>query len=262
MSTLTSITWHVAVILRWMALIAGTILFLFFLAFFFGEGPPKLANLTATERVQMLGVSALFCGLMVSWKWQGAGGLISLCAFGILVAMNPSHRTAWGLYTPAVVGLLHVLCWMRLRTGAPAGLTRWRLPRPVVVFAGTALGVFILLCVNELFGQPPLMTPRLSPGRELAGEWISNGPPQVEIIVHSDGTVTGDVGHTAISGGKIVYGRSWFGRMMQMNSPYRVLGKVAGKQFSAPLHPAGETLEGALFLGDRPARITLSRRLP
>ncbi|MCW5962826.1 MAG: hypothetical protein KIT83_02215 [Bryobacterales bacterium] len=260
MHTLTSISWHAAVVLRWTALVAGTLLFLFFLAFFFGEGPPNLVRLTTAERVQVIGITSLFSGLVVAWKWQGLGGLIAMSAFGLLVAIQPSHGTAWGLYIPAMVGLIHLLCWARLRGGPPGELVPWRLPRSLFILVGTALAVFVLLCANELFGQPPLMTPALAPGGELTGRWTGNGASPVEFLIESDGTVTGVIGETSISDGKIVYGRSWFGRMMQMNSPYRVMGKLAGRTFTAPLRPAGETLEGSLFLEKVPTRITLSRR--
>src|ERR1039458_10084240 len=45
-------SWRIAVAGRWTARIAGTLLFLLFLAFFFGEGPPDLSRLTSTERRQ------------------------------------------------------------------------------------------------------------------------------------------------------------------------------------------------------------------
>jgi len=46
-------------------------MFLLFLAFFFGEGPPDLSRLTSAERIQALAMVALFLGLVIAWKWEG-----------------------------------------------------------------------------------------------------------------------------------------------------------------------------------------------
>ena len=60
------------------------------------------------------------------------------------------------------IGLLHVVCWWRLRS-AGAG---WEVPRKILIVAGLAVGVFILLCANKIFGMPPLMTPAFHPPRQ------------------------------------------------------------------------------------------------
>src|ERR1035438_4406558 len=171
MSALQVASWRVAVVGRWTACIAGTLLFLLFLAFFFGEGPPEISRLTSTERLQFLGIAALFLGLAIAWKWEGLGGLISVAGFTFLVALNASHFRMWAFCVPAIVGAVHIVAWSRLRLGAPANLAPWRLPRSVAFFLVDALAVFLLLCANEMFGQPPLMTPTLHPDSGLLGAW-------------------------------------------------------------------------------------------
>ena len=280
MSALQVASWRAAVAGRWTACIAGTLLFLLFLAFFFGEGPPDLSRLTSTERLQFLGIAALFLGLVISWKWEGLGGLVSVAGFTFLVAIDASHLRTWALCVPAVVGAVHIVAWSRLRVGAPAGLAPWRLPRSVVISLGAALAVFLLLCANEMFGQPPLMTPTLHPDSGLLGAWygipahvlagpVNNSLP-VEFIIHPDGSVTGTVGDATVTAGRITCGRSWFGRLLHMNSPYRMTGQLSsvvrvseqvwGDRFTAPFERRGQSLDGSLFLGNRPVRLMLTRR--
>ena len=262
MNALEAASWRAAVIGRWTARIAGTLMFLLFLTFFFGEGPPDLSRLTSAERLQMLGLAALFLGLPIAWKWEGLGGLITVAGFGFQGALSAGNLQRWVLYVPALAGAAHLASWARLRLAAPAGLVPWRLPRSVVVSLLAVSAVFLLLCANEMFGQPPLMTPTLHPDSGLVGTWRGGGSNSVEFVIHSDGSVTGAVGEAAITAGHIRYGRSWFGRLMHINAPYLVTGKLSGDRFTAPFRRAGDTLDGALFLQNRPMHVMLTRRQP
>lgn len=260
-------SWRAAVAARWTARVAGTVLVLFFLAFFFGEGPPDLSRLTSVERFHLLCFAALFLGLVIAWKWEGAGGLISVASFACLWAIDAAHVPNWLLGIAAIAGAVHIACWSRLRISAPAGLVAWRLPRGVLISLLAALAVFLLLCANEIFGQPPLMTPTLHPDRQLLGDWY-NAPSSVsatnslavEVVIHSDGSLTGAVGDAAVTAGRITYGRTWFGRLLNINAPYRITGTLSGERFIMPLEARGDVLDGSLFLRNRPMRLVLSRR--
>jgi hypothetical protein len=260
MNAFESVSWRAAVIGRWTACIAGTLMFLLFLAFFFGEGTPDLSRLTLGERLQALGVAALFIGLPIAWKWEGLGGLITVAGFGFLAAISANNMHRWVLFVPALTGAAHLAIWERLRMAAPTSLVPWRLPGFIAVTLLAALAVFVLLCANEIFGQPPLMTPTLHPDNGLVGSWHGAGSISVEFLIHSDGSVTGSVAETAITEGHIIYGRSWFGRLLHINSPYLVTGRLAGDRFTAPVEPIGEALDGSLFLRNRPTHVLLTRR--
>lgn len=262
MNAFEAASWRAAVIGRWTARIAGTLMFFFFLAFFFGEGPPDLSRLTSAERLQALGVAALFFGLPIAWKWEGLGGLITVAGFGFLAAISATNVHMWVLYVPALTGAAHLASWGRLRMAAPNRIAPWRLPRFVAVSLLAALAVFILLCANEIFGQPPLMTPALHPENGLVGGWRGAGSISVEFLIHSDSSVTGTVGGAAITAGHIIYGRSWFGRLLHINSPYLVTGRISGDRFTAPFQPIGEALVGSVFLRNRPMHLILTRRQP
>lgn len=206
-------SWRAAVIGRWTARIAGALIFLLFLAFFFGEGPPDFSRLTSTERLQFLGIAGLFLGLVIAWKWEGLGGLITVAGFACVAAVSGVNPRAWALWIPAIAGAAHIASWGRLRAGAPAGLVPWRIPRSVVLSLLSALAVFLLLCANEMFGQPPWMTPALHPDSDLMGAWHGRtnyqllppdtGSKSVEMVIHSEGLVTGTVGEATLTASRI-----------------------------------------------------------
>jgi hypothetical protein len=114
------------------------------------------------------------------------------------------------------------------------------------------LAVFLLLCANEMFGQPPLMTPSLRPSGDLLGTWTATGPRNVLLTVHADAAVTGTVGAETITAARITYGRSWFGAILHWNAEYVIRGTLSGRDLAAPLTARGHGLDGSLFLDHRP----------
>jgi len=113
-------TWRAAQIGRWVALVLGSLLFLGFLAFFFGEGPPHFARLTAQERWLFVGFGGLFGGLALAWFREGWGGLLSLAGWALFFFLDRRGSLTVPFLLPATVGLLHLVCWWRL--GRPRGL--------------------------------------------------------------------------------------------------------------------------------------------
>jgi hypothetical protein len=256
MAALAITTWRAAVLGRWTARILGTLLFLLFLALFFGEGPPNPSKLSNAEKLQFLGMIALFFGLVLAWKWEGLGGLLSVAGFVLLVALGRSHLTMWAFWLPAATGAVHTICWARLRVAAPPGLVPWHLSRQVIAALLTALASFLFLCANEVFGNPPLMTPSLHPSPPLAGDWHA---ADVMLTIHPDASVTGTIEGSAINVAHIAYRRSWFGRLMHFNSEYMIVGKLDGNEFTVGLWPRGEGLSCSLYTGGRPRLLELSK---
>lgn len=252
MATLAIAIWRVAVAGRWTARILGTLLVLLFLALIFGEGLPRPSALTTAEKFQFLGMAALFFGLAAAWKWEGLGGLLSVAGFALLVALGRSHLTMWAFWLPAVVGLLHLLCWERLRGVAPSGTAPWVLSGSVIATLVTALALFVLLCANEIFLNPPLMTPSLHPSPPLAGDWHASGGL---LTIHPDASVTGAIGADAITEAHIINRQSWFGKLMHFNSEYMIYGKLAGEPFTIGLWSRGEGLTASLYVSGRPRPI-------
>ena len=162
-----------AVIGRWTARIAGTLMALFFLAFFVGEGFPNIFRLHLAGKSFGPGPERRRGGVASRLDMGGAGRRGRAGCHGSLYAPD-WHAGNWRLLlVPAAIGLLHVVCWWRLRS---AGVG-WEVPRKILIVVGLAVGVFILLCANEVFGMPPLMTPALHPPPDMVGTWEANCPP-------------------------------------------------------------------------------------
>ena len=260
MAALAIASWRTAVIGRWAARIAGTLIVLLFLAFIVGEGLPAPSQLTAAEKLQFLGLFGLIAGLVLAWKWEGLGGLLGVAGFVLLVAISRSNARMSPFWFAAAVAGVHVVCWGRLRAGAPPGLVPWHLARGVVIGLASALGAFVSLCANEAFGQPPLMTPRLHPGPELAGSWRAGAQgANVALRIRRDASVTGTIDGVELAAARIRYGRSWFGKLMHWNADYLIEGELIETRITIPLAVRHGALEGAVFRGGRPTRVTLRR---
>ena len=79
-----SVMWRATVIGRWTARIAGTLMALFFLAFFVGEGFPNIFRLPWRESLSVLAISAVVVGLLLAWIWEGLGGAVVLAAIVLM----------------------------------------------------------------------------------------------------------------------------------------------------------------------------------
>ena len=269
MKTFQELTWQGAAAGRWVARIAGSLIVLFALAFLIGEGFPDLAKMGARELLILLALGCLALGLVVAWLWEAWGGLITVFAWVFVSVLAKGMAGGWALLLPAI-GLLHLLCWWRLRGTAPArpanaaALSRFKLH---YVFWGL-LGVFLLLCANEIFGNPPLMARPVRPLEEMAGTWsavlttVSGQPLIAEIpvvlTIEPDGSVAGTIGDAKLTGGRLLPNRSWFGRLMKWRTEFVIQGILShavqscgdtkGDRFSAPVNPAAQELAGSLFL--------------
>jgi hypothetical protein len=171
------------------------------------------------------------------------------------------------LLAPAGIGALNLVCWWRIRAGRRAGYEAWRVPRTPLVAAGVAACAFVALCANEIFVNPPLMTPPFRSTKAMVGEWratpawMSGGvaaeEPETVFVIDPDGSVTGRVGDAAVIGGRMEYNRSWFGKLMNWRADYAIRGKLDhavvasglteySGEFMAPLNVKDGDLSGEL----------------
>jgi hypothetical protein len=259
MMTLDAASWRAAVVGRWTARIVGTLMALFFLAFLVGEGPPPIFRLGWREGLEFAGMAGVFLGLLLAWKWERCGGLVTLAGFASLVAFDWRLSSSAIVLIPAAAGALHVLCGWRIAWGRPSSGADWALPRTALWIAGAAVGVFILLCANEMFGDPPLMTAALRPSPGMVGRWHGEladpAPLRVEFAISADGEVSGRVGDAAFTGGRIGNNRSWFGNLMHWREPFEIRGKgftagaaIRGREMRAFLVFAGSPRGWGLIL--------------
>jgi hypothetical protein len=231
---------------------------LFFLAFFIGEGFPNIFRLDWWESLSVLLMSAVVVGLLLAWKWEGLGGAVAVAAVVAMPLIGMRRIGTLLFLPPAAVGLLHVVCWWRLRS---AGV-KWEVPRKIVAVVGLAVVVFITLCANEMFGMPPLMTPALHPSPDMVGTWEARLTTMDAVFtINPDASVSGRIGDAALVNARIIYNRSWFGRLMHWRTDYLIMGKLSrGDRFTAPLVMRGVGLEGALFLSQKPLGLRLRKR--
>jgi hypothetical protein len=272
-----TLTWRAAVAGRWAARIFGTLLVLFLLAFVFGEGPPSLARMTTQERLYGLGLCALYLGLAVAWFREGWGGLLSVLGWVFLAAIARHAPLELPFSIPAGIGLFHLLCWWKLRyPGPPAMPVNPKMAIRGAVIAGVPFALFLLLCANEIFGDPPLMAGSAPPPATVVGNWSGSlsGGLAVAIVVADDGSVSGSVAGSPLIEGKFVRNRSWFGRLMHWRTAYLLRGRLAipvdagaraaGDRFSAPVNVEAGRLNGSLFLFHpglaKPLRLFLTRQ--
>jgi hypothetical protein len=245
---------------------------LFVLAFLIGEGVPPITRMNLREQLYTLAFAGLFGGLVIAWFWEGWGGALSLAAWGFLAIL--ARRPPWDLplSIPAAAALIHLLCWWRLRGPAPvqpgAGTAVSAHHKTLFAFLWACLAVFVLLCANEMFGNPPLMTRSGPPPAWMVGTWSAESPTvtgrrlpvaiSVELTIAPDGSVAGSIGGADLIGGRLTENRSWFGRLMHWRTEYFIQGSLsravefyggtAGDRFCVPINVSAQGLDGSLFL--------------
>ena len=219
---------HIATLAR----LTGTLLLLFFLAFVLAEGPPNPLRLTASEALYALGMLALYGGLALAWRHPKWGGAVTLGGWLFLAILSGRVPFDWPLALPATVGVLFLLS-----ANAPKRPT----PTWAKVLLYGPLPVFVLLCANEMFGNPPLMAVSI-------GE--HTGPcsvPNAAITVASDATVTGTVTGIPIQRARMEPNRSWFGRLLGWRTDYRIRGVLTtGEPLNILLNARSTGLAGTV----------------
>ena len=79
-------------ILRWIARILASVMAALILLICvgetLGEGVPSPFHMTFWEILMMFAAFALWLGLLLGWKWELLGGLLTLCAVIVFYALN------------------------------------------------------------------------------------------------------------------------------------------------------------------------------
>lgn len=174
---------------------------------------------------------ALFGGLGIAWWRETWGGVISLLGWVGMSVLEGRPMVEVPFVAPVVVAGAFVYCGL-------SGERRGPMPGWLRMVCMGPLPVFVLLCGNEMLGNPPLMARAVS---DPAGEWIltmGNEAP-CEIRIAKDGAVTGCVA------GRMSANRTWFGRMLNWRTDYRIRGERAdGGRVSILVDQRGEKLKG------------------
>ena len=79
-------------ILRWiartLASIMAVLILLIFVGETLGEGVQSLLHMTVRGILMMFAFFALWLGLLLGWKWEFFGGLLTLCAVIVFYTLN------------------------------------------------------------------------------------------------------------------------------------------------------------------------------
>ena len=99
-----------AAVCRWTARIIGTLLVLLVVIIAIGEGMPNPLTQPMTVQVGFLALALIMIGILGGWRWELAGGTISLVGWGLfLVAVtHPARGLNWFVNALALPGLLYV----------------------------------------------------------------------------------------------------------------------------------------------------------
>lgn len=218
----------------WIARIAGLLFALFYCAFLIGEGPPPWS-------VYTLCWAAILSGLVLAWKWEGFGAAITLAGY-VMFYLADRQFLAFSMRpltaAPAVIAFVHVLSWFEL-----GRRNRRPYPLPAAIWAGLAL--FLLLSINEVFGNPPLMTRRI-PEPSIVGAWHST---DVALTLSLDGRLSGTVAGKRLSEARLTGNRTWFGKLMHWRTDYMINGRLEGQLVRGWVDVAGPALRADLLSG-------------
>jgi hypothetical protein len=81
----TNLSKRLAATCRWTGRILGSFFVLVLLAFAIGEGMPNPLSQPLHVQLGFLGLGLLMVGLLAGWRWDLAGGLISLAGWVLFV---------------------------------------------------------------------------------------------------------------------------------------------------------------------------------
>lgn len=99
-----------ATVCRWTGRIIGTLLVLFSLAIAIGEGIPNPLTQPAWAQLIFLALVLIMLGVLIGWRWELAGGILSLAGFcvGIVPLNNSPRGLTWFYFALALPGVAYV----------------------------------------------------------------------------------------------------------------------------------------------------------
>jgi len=111
---------------RWFARVAGTALVVLILMIGIGEGLPNVFTLPLIKVGELLSIATLIVGILLGWRYELAGGTISLAGLCILIILLLSDTTGvgntrlnWFYVAMALPGALYVTSALLRRAERP-----------------------------------------------------------------------------------------------------------------------------------------------
>ncbi len=104
---------------RWTARILGALLVIVIIALAVGEGVPNPLTQPVAVQIGFLALAMIMIGLLAGWRWELAGGILSLAGWCLFVGAVTNFPRGLNLFVWALAmpGLLHVIGALLRRHG-------------------------------------------------------------------------------------------------------------------------------------------------
>ena len=79
--------------------------------------PGEINPLSTKEIIGFYFVGIGFIGLLLAWKWEIPGAIISLIAYALLAVMNPMILVPSPMYLWPATAVLFILLWKKKKNG-------------------------------------------------------------------------------------------------------------------------------------------------
>ena len=101
----------IAALCRWTARVIGTLLVLLIVMIGIGEGMPNPFTQPPAIQVGFFALALLMVGILAGWRWEFAGGVISLAGWCLFLASVKCRLTCfvWALALPGVLYVISAL---------------------------------------------------------------------------------------------------------------------------------------------------------
>jgi hypothetical protein len=96
---------------RWMARIVGVLLIILIVCMAIGEGMPNPFAQPAKVQVGFLALAMIIIGILAGWRWELAGGILSLAGWCLFCVPIENSRTGlnWFCWALALPGALYLI---------------------------------------------------------------------------------------------------------------------------------------------------------
>ena len=100
-----------AALCRWTARVIGTLLVLLIVVIGIGEGMPNPFTQPPAVQAGFLALALLMIGILAGWRWELAGGVISMAGWCLFLASVKCRLTCfvWALALPGVLYVISAL---------------------------------------------------------------------------------------------------------------------------------------------------------
>lgn len=111
---------YCAAVCRWFGRIIGMFLFATVVLLAIGEGLPNVFTQPVGVQAGFLALGLILAGILGGWKWELAGGAVSLFGWAVFVLaeIRPLSRLNWFIGALALPGILYLIsALLRRRQG-------------------------------------------------------------------------------------------------------------------------------------------------